>query len=159
MNILRLCGHDTSFPDELDLTPIDRRWMQTSDCTECRTDPDWEPSDGHLSREDFLGLEMRARSMGAIRESVCRHFHISIDEIRSKSREVRICLPRQIGMYLTKTLTDHTYKQIAPVYGRVNHATVLHAKRKIIKRMAKDEALRESVEEIKRRIESGIPQP
>lgn len=159
MKILRLCGHETSFPDELDLTPIDRRWMQTSDCTECRTHPEWEPSDGHLSREDFLRVEMYTRSMYAIREAVCKHFHITVVEIGSKSREVRICLPRQIGMYLTKTLTDHTYKQIAPVYGRVNHATVLHAKRKIERRMLKDEALHESVEEIKRRIESGDPQP
>lgn len=97
--------------------------------------------------------------MGSIRQAVCNHFHISVDEIRSKSREVRICLPRHIGMYLTKTMTEHTYKQIGSVYGRRNHATVLHGVKKIRNLIPKDEALRESVAEIKKRIQSGQVEP
>ena len=155
MNVLRLCGHETTFPEDIALSPVDRRWMQTSDCTECRTDPKWEPSDGHLSREDFIRQEKVNRSPSGIRKAVCDHFMISVDEMISKNREVRICLPRQIAMYLAKTMTDYSYQALAPIFGRTNHATVWHGVRKIRRDMKKDEALAESIKEIQKRIETG----
>lgn len=155
MEILRLCGHVTTFPEEIGISPIDRRWMHSSDCTECRTDPEWEPSEGHRSREEFLRLENIKRSPSAIRKAVCDHFIISVEEICSKNREVRVCLPRHIAMYIAKTMTHYSYQALAPIFGRKNHATVLHAVTKIRMRIKSDEALAESIKEIQKRIESG----
>ncbi len=155
MKVKRLCGHETTFPEEIGISVIDRRWMENSDCTECRTHPNWEPSRGHLSREDFIRLEKFYRSPFAIRKAVCDHFLISVEEMMSKCREVRICLPRQIAMYLAKTMTEYSYQALAPIFGRKNHATVLHGVKKIGKMMKTDEPLRTSIIEILKRIESG----
>ncbi len=155
MKILRLCGHETTFEEEIGISPVDLRWMARSDCTECRTDPNWEPSEGHLSREEFIRREKVNRSPAAIRKAVCDHFLISEEEIRSKNRQVRICLPRQIAMYLAKTMTGCSYQALAPIFGRRNHATILYGVKKIRKEMKTDEALAESIREIQKRIETG----
>lgn len=155
MKIKRLCGHETSFPEDVGISPVDIRWMVASDCTECRTDPSWQPSEGHLSREEFIRRERFLRSPSAIRKAVADHFLISVDDMISDCREVRFCLPRQIAMYLAKEMTGHSYKALAPIFGRKNHATVLHARRKIRKRMKTDEALAASIVEILKRIETG----
>jgi hypothetical protein len=66
-----------------------------------------------------------------IQEVVANHFEISITDIRSARRTARVVLPRQIAMYLAKSLTLRSLVEIGRQFGGRDHTTVLHAVRKI----------------------------
>jgi chromosomal replication initiator protein len=61
--------------------------------------------------------------------------------------------PRQVAMYLAKTLTLRSLPEIGRRFGGRDHTTVLHAVRKIEGLVAKDVALSEEVESLKRQLQ------
>ena len=66
-----------------------------------------------------------------ILENICLYFNINEKDIKSKSRTRTITYPRQIGMYLTKTMTNSSLQQIGKIYGGRDHSTVKHSNDKI----------------------------
>ena len=58
--------------------------------------------------------------------------------------------PRQIGMYLAKSLTARSLPEIGRRFGGRDHTTVLHAIRKIESLLAEDPTMKEEVEVLKR---------
>jgi chromosomal replication initiator protein len=92
-------------------------------------------------------------SVEHIQKSVAEHFDIRVADMTSKRRPANIALPRQVAMYLARTLTDFSSPAIAEAFNR-NHATILHAVSAVEKRMAKDENLRQSVKALERRLVS-----
>ncbi len=63
--------------------------------------------------------------------NVCQYFNISEIDIKSKNRARAIAYPRQIGMYLTKHLTNTSLQEIGKIYGGRDHSTVKHSNDKI----------------------------
>jgi chromosomal replication initiator protein len=61
--------------------------------------------------------------------------------------------PRQVAMYLAKTLTLRSLPEIGRRFGGRDHTTVLHAVRKIEALVSKDVALSEEVESLKRQLQ------
>lgn len=58
------------------------------------------------------------------------HFRVTKNEILSQRREASIVRPRQVAMYIAKTLTVKSLPEIGRCFGR-DHTTVLHAVRRI----------------------------
>jgi len=88
-------------------------------------------------------------------EEVSRRFGVEPGEIRGKCRSREIVVPRQVAMYLTRTLTDTSLPAIGRAFGGKDHTTVLHACRKTEGKLAKDRSFAGLVEEISRRIRDG----
>ncbi len=63
------------------------------------------------------------------------------------------CAPRQVAMYLAKTLTLRSLPEIGRRFGGRDHTTVLHAVRKIEALVGKDVALQDEVETLKRQLQ------
>jgi chromosomal replication initiator protein len=61
--------------------------------------------------------------------------------------------PRQVAMYLAKTMTLRSLPEIGRRFGGRDHTTVLHAVRKIEGLVGKDTALSEEVESLKRQLQ------
>jgi chromosomal replication initiator protein len=61
--------------------------------------------------------------------------------------------PRQVAMYLAKTLTLRSLPEIGRRFGGRDHTTVLHAVRKIETLVSRDVALSEEVESLKRQLQ------
>lgn len=78
--------------------------------------------------------EPESLTVKGIQDIVCRHFSLSIDEIRSKSRKKAVAWPRQVGMYLSRKYTDASLESIGQEYNR-DHATVQHSVKKIKKEL------------------------
>lgn len=57
--------------------------------------------------------------------------------------------PRQVAMYLTRELTDHSLPSIGRYFGNRDHTTVLYACRAVEKRMAADPLYRADVETLR----------
>ena len=70
-------------------------------------------------------------SIEYIQEMVCKYFKISIDDLKSSQRSNDIAFPRQIGMYLCRTLTNESYPKIGELFGNRDHTTVMHGYKKI----------------------------
>ena len=83
---------------------------------------------------------------------VAEHSGITKQDILSSRRTANVVLPRQVAMYLAKTLTLRSLPEIGRRFGGRDHTTVLHAVRKIETKATADRAFAEEVELLKRRI-------
>lgn len=72
-----------------------------------------------------------ANHISVILDIVCQHFNVSKLDVCSPRRTADIVLPRQIGMHLSRKLTQKSLPEIGRRFGDRDHTTVLHADRKI----------------------------
>lgn len=64
-------------------------------------------------------------------ETVCDYFDLTTEDIKSVRKNREISYPRQIAMYLIRTMTETSLPKIAELFGGKDHTTVMHAVRKI----------------------------
>ena len=83
---------------------------------------------------------------------VSEHFNIPIAELKGKKRNAEIVLPRQIVMYLCRAMTDTPLKTVGIILGGKDHASVSHGVKKIEHEITIDEALNNTVNIIKKKI-------
>jgi chromosomal replication initiator protein len=81
----------------------------------------------------------------AIQKKVAEHFDIRLADMSSKRRPEHIAFPRQIAMYLARTLTESSLNTIGEAFGGRDHGTVLHACRLVKDRMQVDATVRQKV--------------
>ncbi|MGV1952292.1 chromosomal replication initiator protein DnaA [Agrobacterium vitis] len=87
-----------------------------------------------------------------IQRVVARHYNVSRQELVSNRRTRVIVKPRQIAMYLSKTLTPRSFPEIGRRFGGRDHTTVLHAVRKIEELISGDQKLSQEIELLRRLI-------
>jgi chromosomal replication initiator protein len=88
-----------------------------------------------------------------IQRVVARQYNVSRSDLLSSRRTANVVRPRQVAMYLAKTLTLRSLPEIGRRFGGRDHTTVLHAVRKIEALVSKDIALSEEVESLKRQLQ------
>ena len=81
---------------------------------------------------------------------VAKHYNVTRADILSQRRTANVVKPRQIAMYLAKTLTLRSLPEIGRRFGGRDHTTVLHAVRKIEGLVGSDRAMADEVETLKR---------
>lgn len=84
-----------------------------------------------------------------------RHFNVSRADIVSQRRTANIVMPRQIVMYLAKSLTPLSLPEIGRRMGGRDHTTVLHAVRKIGDQRRADAGLNAVLDALSRRLLDG----
>ena len=107
----------------------------------------------HAIRDLVRSQEPRRVRIEHIQKIVAKHFNVSRQDIVSSRRNRSIVRPRQISMYLAKTLTDRSFPEIGRRFGGRDHTTVLHAVRKIEGLIKEDRVLAEEVELLKRMVD------
>jgi len=95
----------------------------------------------------------RNLSIEEIQRIVCDHFKIPEDLIRAKNRKKEVALARQISMYLSKIMTNHSLKTIGLHFGGRDHSTVVHAIQTIEQSRKKDKAIKDNLTALERKIE------
>ena len=83
-----------------------------------------------------------------IQNIVANRFHISIEDLQAKKKTKEIVHPRQIAMYLCRELTDNSLPQIANLFGKRDHTTVMHACEKIGRNKEEDPKLNQDIQEL-----------
>jgi chromosomal replication initiator protein len=84
-----------------------------------------------------------------IQKRVADHFQIRHSDMTSKRRPNNIAIPRQIAMYLTRTLTKHSLQEIGDAFGGRDHGTVIHACKAVDNMMEQDASMRSTIEFLK----------
>jgi chromosomal replication initiator protein len=88
-----------------------------------------------------------------IQRIVARQYNVSRADLLSSRRTANVVRPRQVAMYLAKTLTLRSLPEIGRRFGGRDHTTVLHAVRKIENLVGSDNALAEEIEILKRQLQ------
>mgnify|MGYP000799387529 FL=1 len=83
---------------------------------------------------------------------VCEHFHITKEQMISKSRSNDIAKPRQIAMYLCKNMTGVSLENIGELLGGRDHSTVIHGINKVEAELQTNEATVNLLNTIKKKI-------
>ena len=92
------------------------------------------PKRGHsaITAEDIL-------------KAVAAYYRIKASDLKSSKRTKQLVHPRQIGMYLCRTLTGLSFAEIATAFGRSDHTTVMHACDRIANGIQQDTELSRAV--------------
>ena len=88
-----------------------------------------------------------------IQRVVARQYNVSRSDLLSSRRTANVVRPRQVAMYLAKTLTLRSLPEIGRRFGGRDHTTVLHAVRKIEGLVGNDMALAEEIDILKRQLQ------
>jgi len=84
-----------------------------------------------------------------VQKRVADHFQIRHSDMTSKRRPNNIAIPRQIAMYLCRTLTKHSLQEIGDAFGGRDHGTVIHACKAVDNMMEQDSSMRGSINFLK----------
>ncbi|MCI8784108.1 chromosomal replication initiator protein DnaA [Lachnospiraceae bacterium 48-21] len=87
-----------------------------------------------------------------ILDIVSDHFNITIADLKGNKRSASISVPRQICMYLMRTLTETPLQAIGIILGGKDHSTIKYGVEKIEKGIVKDETLNNTISIIMKKI-------
>ncbi len=110
-----------------------------------------EPMTVALAKEVLKGMisaEEKKITIDLIQQVVVDFFDIKASDMKTKKRSRAVAYPRQIAMYLSRNLTDHSFPDIGGFFGGRDHTTVLHAFDKISKEVASNETTKNIVDKI-----------
>ena len=98
---------------------------------------------------DLLRASSRRISVDAIQKRVASHYGIRVSDMFSARRARDIARPRQVAMYLAKTLTSLSYPEIGRQFGGRDHTTVMHAVRTVESHIETNPEISEDVQLLK----------
>lgn len=90
----------------------------------------------------------RSITMSDIVRAVSDQFDVRITDLQSKKRSQSIALPRQVCMYLARSLTRHSLEEIGGHLGGRDHSTVVHACTKIEQMYKADADFRDRIDKL-----------
>jgi chromosomal replication initiator protein len=105
----------------------------------------------NVLRHAMTRQERQAPSFESIQKAVADYYDLRLADLTGRRRMASVAHPRQIAMFLSRTLTNQSLPVIGEAFGR-NHATVLHAFRQIERRMKTDSSLRQTVSAIRSKL-------
>ena len=85
-------------------------------------------------------------------EVVAEHYNLTMDQMISKDRKKTVARPRQIAMYLCRTMISSPLGAIGTLLGGRDHATIIHGYNKIVEEMRTNSELRRDIETIENKI-------
>jgi chromosomal replication initiator protein len=100
----------------------------------------------------YPGPAFAGPTIEEIQAAVADHFDVSTAELVSASRTARIAWPRQIAIHLARELTGSSLHTIGAAFGGRNHATVLHACKRVSDRLADDPDLASDINTFSQRL-------
>ncbi len=103
---------------------------------------------------DILRAADRKITVEEIMRKVSEHYGLRISDLVGPRRSRAIARPRQVAVYLAKTLTSKSLPDIGRAFGGRDHTTVLHAVRRIEALRATDARIADDIEYLRRQLES-----
>lgn len=106
--------------------------------------------------QDFLAANRpQPVSISTIQTCVAQYYGLRPADLTSRSRARNIAFPRQVAMYLSRTMTNASLPAIGDEFGGRDHTTVMHGCERVRVQLEKDPALAGAVKELKQQITKG----
>ena len=106
----------------------------------------------HLLRDLLREEASRQVSIDAIQKTVAEHFDVRLADMTSRRRPASIAFPRQVAMYLSRSLTKGSLVEIGEAFGGRDHGTVIHACKKVVEKVEGEPGIREMIERLESRL-------
>jgi chromosomal replication initiator protein len=87
-------------------------------------------------------------SVASIQQTVASYFDLSVAELTSAGRSARVAWPRQLAIHLVRELTDASLTAIGEAFGGRNHATVVHACKRVSLRVTESQQAASDLDEL-----------
>ena len=97
-----------------------------------------------------IALHQTPVSVEAVQDAVCKHFNVSLSDLKGAKRHRSISFPRQIAMYLCRSRLNTSYPELGTKFGGKDHTTALAACRKIGRLVDEDNDVRNRIEALER---------
>ncbi len=102
--------------------------------------------------QDFLSNRSRMVELTDIENLVIAHYGVTSANLHSRLRKRPVALARQVCMYLARTLTSYSLKEIGRFFGNKNHTTVVFAHQAVGEKVTKSKSLALEVEHLRRQL-------
>ena len=89
-----------------------------------------------------------------IQTVVCDYFKITLEDIKGKKRSQNINYPRQVAIYLCRTMANESFPKIGTYFGGRDHSTIMSSYRKIESDLKTNEQLKVVIKELKQMLSS-----
>jgi chromosomal replication initiator protein len=89
--------------------------------------------------KNFIQDKETVITIDSIQKKVSSYFNLKPKDLRSKRRLKQLVVPRQIGMYLSRKLTNSSLIEIGDKFGGKDHSTVIHSLKKIEEKCNNDQ--------------------
>ena len=103
---------------------------------------------------DILRTSERKVTIEEIIRKVAEHYNLRMADLISARRARVVARPRQIAMFLSKSLTSKSLPEIGRKFGGRDHTTVIHAIKKIEELKLVDVQIADEVEILRRTLEA-----
>ena len=80
---------------------------------------------------NILDHEDKAVTIEIIQKFVSDYYNLKLVDLKSRNNSKSVAMPRQVAMYLCKTLTHASLPEIGRSFGGKHHSTVIHSIRKV----------------------------
>src|SRR5262252_701250 len=81
--------------------------------------------------KNILGHDEKAVTIEIIQKYVADYYNLKLVDLKSRNNSKSVAMPRQIAMYLCKSLTHASLPEIGRSFGGQHHSTVIHSIRKV----------------------------
>ena len=102
--------------------------------------------------KDFISYNNKSINVETIQNLVASYFNLNIQEMLSPRRSRSLARPRQIAMYLAKQHTTNSLPDIGRKFSNRDHTTVIHAVKKIDELIKKDNGIKQSIIDLKKKL-------
>ena len=106
------------------------------------------------SLSDLLRQSDRKVTIDEIQRKVAEHYNLRISDLLSPRRARAVARPRQVAMFLSKSLTAKSLPEIGRKFGGRDHTTVIHAVKRVEEMKLTDSQIADDVELLRRMLEA-----
>jgi chromosomal replication initiator protein len=103
---------------------------------------------------DILRASDKKITVEEIQRKVAEHYNIRMSDLIGPKRVRSFARPRQVAMYLAKTLTSRSLPEIGRRFGGRDHTTVIHGVKKVEELKVQDSQIAEDIELLRRALEA-----
>ena len=100
-------------------------------------------------KDQLVDRSVYKNDVHRIQTVVCDYFKITIEDMKGKKRSQNINYPRQVAIYLCRTLANESFPKIGTYFGGRDHSTIMSSYRKIKKDLETNDQLKVVIKELK----------
>ena len=95
-----------------------------------------------------ISAENKILTIDDIQKAVAGFYNIKVSDLKSQRKLKTIAIPRQVAMYLCRTLTKGSFPQIGRDFGNKDHSTVMYAVKKMEKEILTNHTIKNAVDSL-----------
>ena len=99
-------------------------------------------------KDYFVKSIIAKNKIDQVQQIISNHYNISIEDLKSKKRNANISVPRQVAMYICRTILQESLPKIGMEFGGKDHTTVMHSVDKIKKEISIDVVLKNEIDKL-----------